>query len=126
MMSLQWMAARPSASCSITRRPRSGVSGPLPSVWSSVSPSANSITRQVAVLRRAEVDDPDHRRVLHAREQARLAAEALAHPRLLAHLTAEHLQGDPSPEADLLRQVHLAHAATSEVTQHAEAFAQDE
>ena len=32
----------------------------------------------------------------------------------------------PAPQADLLCQVHLAHAATPEVTQHAKAFAQDE
>ncbi len=44
----------------------------------------------------AEVDDPDHRRVLDAGEQARLAPEALAHARLLAHLPAEHLQARPA------------------------------
>src|SRR5215468_2031991 len=48
MIPLSWMAARPSASCISTRRPRSGASGPLPRCWRSVSPSANSMTRQVA------------------------------------------------------------------------------
>jgi len=49
-----------------------------------------------------------------------------AHPRLRAHLAPQHLQSHAPTEADLLRQVDLAHAATPEVTQHAEAFAQDE
>src|SRR5262249_39094219 len=78
------------------------------------------------VVRLAEVDDPDHRRVLHAGEQSRLALEALAHPRLLAHLAAQDLQCHPPAEADLLGEVHLPHAATSEVTPNATAIVQDE
>ena len=78
------------------------------------------------VVRLAEVDDPDHCRVLDAGEQARLALEALAHPGLLAHLAAQDLEGHPPAKADLLGEVHLPHAATSEVTQHAEAIAQDQ
>jgi len=78
------------------------------------------------VLGLPEVDDPHHGRVLDAGEQSGLAAEALAHAWLLAHLPAEHLQGDPPAQAHLLGQVHLAHAATPEVAQHAEAFPEDQ
>jgi hypothetical protein len=64
--------------------------------------------------------------VLDAGEQPRLPPEPLAHARLLAHLPAEHLQGDAAAQAHLLGQVDLAHAATPEVAQHTEAFPEDQ
>ena len=84
MMPLSWMAASPSASCIRTRAPALRCEGTAAQVLEERLPLRELHHQAGRVVGLTEVDDADHRRVLHAGEQPGLAPEALAHARLLA------------------------------------------